>query len=301
MPRRTKNKYMVCDEIIDNDETLLNDSNHYFVNIFNLDPTFFNKGLPINLKTEPNTWNLNNNCNLPHYLNDISVRIFTDKSTNISELSPTLNQVIDQYYDNDKVDKLELKDHFSNDNIELIHIIILINNDIIGHVCFNILINDNTNLSTIIITGIRLFNNKHVLIRNRIGSVLLTLTQEVCYAIHKAIYSITISIKKITESMLGFLYTNLFQKITDSNDNVTYVGNAPIAITSSIIFWKYCKKDNHTITNIIKIIMSFVLEGGWHKRRHSLNSKLSNVQFVLKHLLNDFNIYKRPWCTINDV
>ena len=253
------------------------------------------------MKTEPKSWNLNNNCNLPHYLTDISVHIFTNTSTNISELSPTLNQVIDQYYDNDKIDKLQLKDHFCNDNIELIHINILINNDIIGHVSFNILINDNTNLSTIIITGTRFFDNKHVLKRNRIGSLLLTLTQEVCYAIHKAIYSITISNKKIAESMLGFLYTNLFQRIIDSNDNVMYIGNAPIAITSSIIFWKYCKKDNHTISNIIKIIISFVIEGGWHKRRYNLNSKLSNVQFVLKHLLDDFDIYQRPWCPINDV
>ena len=201
---------MVGDDMIDNEETLCNDSDHYFVNIFNLDPTFFKKGLPINLKTEPKLWNLNNNCNHPHYLTDISVRIFTNKSTNISEWSPTLNQVIDHYYDNDKVDKLELKDLFINDNIDIIHIIILINNDIIGHVCFNILINDKTNLSTIIITGIRLFDNKHVLKRNRIGSLLLTLTQEVCYAMHKKIYSITISNQKIAESMMGFLYANLF-------------------------------------------------------------------------------------------
>ena len=296
-----KKKQMVHNDTINNEETLCNDSDHYFVNIFNLDHNEFNNGLPIDMKTEPKSWNLNNSCNRPHYLTDLSVRIFTNTSISISEMSPTLNQVIKQYYDHDKVDKLQLSEHFCTDNIELIHIIIIINNDIVGHVCFIILINDITNLSTIIITAIRLFDNKHVKKRNRIGSLLLTLTQEVCYAIHKKIYSITIRIKKITESMIGFLYANLFQRIIDSKNNVSYISTAPIVITSSIIFWKYCKKDNDTIPKIIKIIISFVIEEGWHQRRYRLNSKLSNVQFVLKYLLNDFDINKYRYCTINNL
>ena len=101
MPRRSKNKNIVNNDIINNEEPLCNDSNNYIVNIFNLDQHVFNKGFPINMKTEPKSWNLNNNCIHPHYLTDLSVRIFTN-----SEISPTLNQVIEQYYDDDKVDKL---------------------------------------------------------------------------------------------------------------------------------------------------------------------------------------------------
>ena len=54
MPRRSKKKQMVHNDTINNEETLCNDFDHYFVNIFNLDHNEFNNGLPIDMKMNQN-------------------------------------------------------------------------------------------------------------------------------------------------------------------------------------------------------------------------------------------------------
>jgi hypothetical protein len=177
--------------------------------------------------TDSSKWKLLSNNFLPFYIDKIQIRICTSPKNNDIELSITdvsrvLNVLRKKYVEHDQIDTTQLDKLFRNDKV--IHIIIqqkgVNDNDdsIIGHLCFHYSMYE----KFIIIKLIRLFNNPLISPRNKIGSLMLSLCQEISYSTHKKILMVQVGFsikqqdslqKKIKQKQfVNFLISNLFHK-----------------------------------------------------------------------------------------